>query len=123
MATDTNHFKEKLREELSTLQKELESVGMRNPDNKEDWEGKPSDREAQPGDDMEVADNIDEFEENTALVKRLEIRFNEVKDAITRIDNGTYGTCEIGGEEIEEARLEANPAARTCIKHKEETPA
>ena len=66
---------------------------------------------------------IDEFEENTALVKRLEIRYNEVKNALARIESGTFGTCEISGEEIEHERLEANPAARTCIAHKEETPA
>ena len=30
---------------------------------------------------------------------------------------GTYGTCEVSGEQIEEDRLEADPAARTCKAH------
>jgi DnaK suppressor protein len=34
---------------------------------------------------------------------------------LTRLDAGTYGTCEVCGEPIGTARLEARPAARTCI--------
>ena len=38
-------------------------------------------------------------------------------DALERIEKGTYGICEVGNEEIEEDRLNANPAARTCKAH------
>jgi DnaK suppressor protein len=39
----------------------------------------------------------------------------EIDDALGRIENGTYGICEINGEPIPKARLEAIPWARYCI--------
>lgn len=111
------HFKEKLEKEKSLLEKELSSVGRINPENASDWQATPAKMDILNADENEVADSIEEFENNTAILKQLEIRFNEVKDALERIDNGTYGTCEISGEPIEIDRLEANPAARTSKKH------
>jgi RNA polymerase-binding transcription factor DksA len=34
-----------------------------------------------------------------------------------KIEAGTYGKCNACGEEIPEARLDANPAALTCMEH------
>lgn len=117
MALDTTHFKKKLEEELVTLEGELTSVGQKNPDNLKDWEAKPADLNALSSDESELADTQEEFEGNTAILKRLEVRFNDVKKALEKIGNGTYGICETSGEPIETERLEANPAARTCMKH------
>lgn len=39
----------------------------------------------------------------------------EINDALSRIENGTYGICEINGEPITKQRLEAIPWARCCI--------
>jgi DnaK suppressor protein len=39
----------------------------------------------------------------------------KMKEAIQRIDNGTYGICEDCGEEISEKRLIARPVAIRCI--------
>jgi len=39
----------------------------------------------------------------------------EIDDAIGRIDEGTYGTCEGKGEPIPKARLKAIPWARYCV--------
>ncbi len=109
-------FKTLLEKEREELEKELRTVGRINPDNPDDWEPVPEqiEQESDPGD---RADNIEDYEENTAILRELEIRYNEVKDALEKIENGTYGTCEKGGETIDEKRLEANPAARTCIEH------
>jgi DnaK suppressor protein len=41
----------------------------------------------------------------------------EINDALGRIDEGVYGTCEGTGKPIAKARLEANPWARYCIKY------
>jgi DnaK suppressor protein len=35
-----------------------------------------------------------------------------------RIDTGTYGICELCGEEISEARLKARPVTTLCIECK-----
>ena len=99
------------------VEKELNSIGRKNPDNKNDWEAEPAEMNVDSADENEVADNMEEFEGNTAVLKELEIRYNDLKDALAKIEKGTYGICEISGEAIEEERLIANPAARTCKKH------
>jgi len=42
-----------------------------------------------------------------------------VENALSRIENGTYGECEGCGEQIEEQRLEALPYATLCMEHAE----
>ncbi len=41
----------------------------------------------------------------------------EIDAALARIEDGTYGTCEIDGTPIEFERLQALPWARTHLKH------
>jgi RNA polymerase-binding transcription factor DksA len=60
---------------------------------------------------------VEEYGNNTAILKQLETQLLDVSDALTRIEEGTYGVCEVCGEQIEEGRLNANPAARTCVAH------
>jgi DnaK suppressor protein len=43
----------------------------------------------------------------------------EVREALQRIEDGTFGRCAVDGEPIEPKRLEANPWARYCVKHQE----
>ncbi len=40
---------------------------------------------------------------------------SEIDDALKRVENGTYGICEVGGEPIPKQRLYAIPWARCCI--------
>jgi RNA polymerase-binding transcription factor DksA len=112
-----NRLKEKLETEKSLLEKGLPSVGRINPDNPADWEARPAEMDTLKADDNEVADTIEEFESNAAVLKQLETRYNNVKDALARMESGTYGVCRVCGKEIEEDRLNANPAADTCKKH------
>jgi DnaK suppressor protein len=44
----------------------------------------------------------------------------KVKEALKRIDDGTYGVCELCGEDISEKRLEARPVTTCCIECKKE---
>jgi len=115
--TDTGHFKKKLEEELGVLTKQLLRIGRRNPSNPLDWEPIPEKMDILESDRNEAADRIEAYEENTAILKELEIRYNNVKLALEKIEDNTYGICEVGEEEIEKERLEANPAARTCTVH------
>lgn len=114
---DIEFFKEKLEEELILVEKELNEVGRKNPDNKADWEAEPTLMNENSADSNETADNLEEYESNAAVLRELEIRYNDIKDALAKIEKGTYGICEVGGEPIEEERLIANQAARTCKKH------
>jgi len=114
---DTNKYKIKLESELKTLEGELKEIGRKNPSNPSDWEATETDLDSDSADVNEVADEIEGYEENTAILKQLEIQYNDIKEALEKIKKGTYGKCEVCGEEIPENRLEANPAAKTCIEH------
>ena len=39
----------------------------------------------------------------------------KIKEALARIEDGTFGTCEECGEEISEERLKARPVTTLCI--------
>jgi len=53
---------------------------------------------------------------------------NKIREALERIDDGTFGVCEMCEEEISEARLKARPVTTLCIdckieeERKEKTP-
>jgi len=51
-----------------------------------------------------------------ALVGSLRETLLDVDAALGKLEAGTYGRCESCGEDIAEARLEAMPAARLCMK-------
>lgn len=42
---------------------------------------------------------------------------DDVETALERLDDGTYGTCEVCGAPIAEDLLAASPATRTCAAH------
>jgi len=65
----------------------------------------------------EVADRLEELGERVEASGSLRARLLSVDQALERIDAGTFGTCEVCKKQIEDERLEANPAARTCIAH------
>ncbi|MEK7176975.1 MAG: TraR/DksA C4-type zinc finger protein [Patescibacteria group bacterium] len=117
MAIDTEYFKKKLEGEKELLREELAKVGRRNPDNLSDWEATPTDKDSSQADENTMADSIEEYEENLAIVNTLETRYQDLRVALDKIKNGKYGLCETCGEEIDEKRLEANPSARGCRKH------
>ncbi len=112
-----DEMKERLTAELALVERELKTVGRQNPDNPADWQPTPPVEDSAATEDDEVADKIEDFEQNTAILKQLEIQHTEITKALERIEKGTYGVCEVSGEAIEEDRLEANPSARTCKAH------
>ena len=50
-----------------------------------------------------------------ALVRQLREHLAEIAAAQGRLADGSYGRCERCGAAIPDARLEARPAARTCV--------
>lgn len=44
-------------------------------------------------------------------------RLAEIDAALARVAAGTYGRCAVGGEPLDDARLEARPTATTCVAH------
>jgi RNA polymerase-binding transcription factor DksA len=117
MTHNTEHYKKLLERELKLLDADLKTVGRVNPDNPKDWEATPPETNPMIAEPEELAEKIEEYEENTAVLKELEIKYNEVKAALARTYDGTFGYCIVCKKEIEDDRLEANPAAKTCKEH------
>ncbi len=68
--------------------------------------------------DESVADedsglSLKEVDQDTALLQ-------QVRSALQRIENGTYGKCRVDGRAIEEKRLKQIPWAVYCLKHQQE---
>ena len=113
---NTEQYKKNLEAEKAKLESEMGSVARKNPLVPGDWEPIPS----ETGTEADLADQADVVmsrESNMAILADLEARYDTILAALSRIDKNTYGTCEVCGEAVEEARLGADPAATTCIKH------
>ena len=111
-------YKKKLEEEKKTLSAELDALGTQNPDNN-NWEATPETFDPNEADGNNNADRFEDYEEKTATIAPLEARLAQVESALARLAKGTYGKCSMCGTEIEALRLDANPAAETCMKHLE----
>lgn len=114
---DLEKFKQKLTEEKAGLEEQLASIARRDPSAVGGWEATTGGMEVDAADENEVADKLEELEGNSGITTQLESQLAEVQAALARIQNGTYGTCEVCGKPIEKERLEANPSARISIKH------
>ncbi len=105
--------KKKLHEEKDLLESELSSIGRLDKETGE-WQAVPEAQSAPEADVNDLADRAEGFEERSATTNTLESRLLDVQHALSKIENNTYSTCEVCHASIEEDRLEANPAARTC---------
>jgi RNA polymerase-binding transcription factor DksA len=115
-----NYFQKKLEDERMELETDLQKVARTNPEDPNDWQATPAEDEKeirQDADPNVAADAIEDFEERSGVESVLENRLHEVKDALNRIEKNNYGICDVCEKEIEEERLEANPAANTCKEH------
>jgi RNA polymerase-binding transcription factor DksA len=117
MTNNTEHYKKLLEKELKGLEKDLKTIGRINPDNPKDWEATPPKDGDIGAEKEELAEKMETYESDTAVLKQLEIRYNDVKEALARTYNDTFGRCIICNKEIEDDRLGANPAAKTCKEH------
>ncbi len=55
--------------------------------------------------------------EYLSLSNSLREQLDDVEAALKALDEGRYGLCEVCGEPIADARLEAMPTSRRCINH------
>ncbi|MEC5125498.1 TraR/DksA family transcriptional regulator [Verrucomicrobiales bacterium BCK34] len=77
----------------------------------------PSDNRDFVGGDK--AQELENNETNTALVKSEENLLQKIHHALERIEAGTYGTCEGCNGPIPLPRLEAKPSVSLCISCQE----
>jgi DnaK suppressor protein len=63
--------------------------------------------------DETVSENFSEAELDSTML-------GQVRDALRRIEEGTFGQCVVDGGPIEAKRLEASPWTPYCLKHQAE---
>jgi RNA polymerase-binding transcription factor DksA len=118
--TDFSEHTQKLEEQLSTITTELALIGTYDAEN-DNWEAIPDAEDlAIDADENTNADVVESWNERRATLATLEREYRDIKRALKKITDGTYGICEISGEPIEPERLAFRPDARTCTKHMNE---
>jgi DnaK suppressor protein len=113
---DLTHFEHVLTDALSRITRELEAIATHDIES-DTWEAKPDMTDGADADENVEADAVEEWNERRSTAEALEIEYRDTKRALAKITDGTFGTCEIGGEQIENERLMIKPTARTCIHH------
>lgn len=114
---DTVKYKAMLEKAKGQLESELDRLGNRNPRRAEDWDVRMPNIDTMSADENESADRSEAMQIDSIVLDELEARYRNILRALKKIEDGTYGICEVSGEQIEEDRLEANPAARTTKAH------
>lgn len=59
-----------------------------------------------------------EREKDLSIANNVQDLIDKIERAIGKIDEGTYGICEVCGQPIESARLKALPHALLCVRDK-----
>ncbi len=113
---NTNQFNQKLLAEKASLEEELNSIALFNTETNT-WEATPDQDLIGEIDDNDAADRFEDFEERSGMVKTLQSRLYDVERALKKIEDGTYGKCDVCGAKIEADRLDANASAKTCKEH------
>jgi RNA polymerase-binding transcription factor len=109
MALDIEKYRKKLTEERDRLSKEMMTV------DRAELAEPISDELDLTSSDAPVIDEAADIQ--AALMNMKSDRLEKVNAALQRIDDGTYGKCEVCGKAIEPQRLDAEPTATTCMEH------
>ena len=108
---------EQVRKTLLARQEELKTALRQNGENSLD---------AGSEDVQDEIDRVTTLEAKTASLELSTREFKALEDvraALQRLDEGTYGRCIVDDEPIGEARLKAIPETPYCIRHAEEAEA
>ena len=110
---DTRFFRAKLEEERARLVNAHEFLVRENPGSLEDELG-----EIAAGNDNHLGDLASAMydrELDVSLEEGVQQTLDDIDLALKKIEDGTYGTCEVCGKPIGKERLAAIPWARFCI--------
>lgn len=110
---DTSQYRARLLEEQERLMNAVDFLDRENPGSIADELGDiVTSGDSNLGDtatatfDRELDQSLEEGAQQT---------LDAISDALRKIEDGTFGTCEVCGKEIGEGRLAAIPWARLCI--------
>lgn len=112
VTTQFNLLRSRLESEQKRLTVELEQLKASVRPANERREGSPF------GKREEEATETLELETRLALEKRVRDQLAEIEHALSKFEDGTYGLCDLCGQPIDPARLEALPQANLCLNCK-----
>ena len=112
MTISFNLLRSRLESERKHLIEELEQLKASVRPADERREGSPF------GKREEEATEGFELERRLALEKRMKDQLADMEHALDKFEKGTYGSCDICGQPIDPARLEALPQASLCLSCK-----
>jgi|SRR3990170_296386 len=70
-------------------------------------------------DRTDLAQTYAQGQRTSAMLERLESQLHQVRGALARLSDGTYGKCQECGQTISSQRLQAIPRATLCISCQE----
>ena len=114
-AIDTDHYRRRLEDEQARLQHAVGFLERENPGTIGEELGEVADG----GTDNHLADTATatfDRELDEGLEEGAQQTLVDIGAALKRIEDGTYGLCEICGKPIGDDRLRALPWARLCIE-------
>jgi YteA family regulatory protein len=115
---DMKHFKQKLEQYGKNIENTIKTMNEnRTVDQDSQYPTELSNYDNHPAD---TSTQLYMVGLNNALMIHQEDLLGEVRNALDKINKGTYGICEICGENINEERLEAIPYTRLCLECEEE---
>ena len=105
-------MKEELLKEKARIEAEKSKFTKKNPHVDGDYEA----TYPEYGDKTdENAQEITQYLTNKPLEMQLEKLLRDVNKALTRAEEGTYGTCKYCDQVIEEKRIQARPTSSSCV--------
>ena len=110
---DLKHYEKLLNKEKESRADSLIDEGMGLGISIKDLTGELSSYDNHPGD---LGTETYEAEKNLSFRTREKFLLSEVQVALNKIEDGTYGICEVCHREISKDRLEVRPYSRLCIQ-------
>lgn len=113
-----NHIKKQLLAEKDRLEERIKELDNYDLNKSQSFStGELSQYDNHPAD---TATATYERGKDIALFEHINQEYEDVVAALERMENGSYGICEVSGKEIPMERLEALPTARTTIENSKE---
>ena len=105
-AIDVEHF----RQRLLDIERQLSELMERKAEGVRETVGDPGD-----AGDIALREALED--DQIAQIEKQAIVLSQVREALRRIDEGTFGRCVVDGRRISRKRLEAIPWTPYCLKH------
>ncbi len=112
--TQIESLKRKLEEDKDSLQKTLQRFAKKGSKLEGNWETNYPDFTPNESSKEEEADEVEEYSALIKIEHALEVRLKNVNEALEKMKNGNYGTCERCEKEIPYEKLSLVPETKTC---------